>query len=345
MMTQAWSGGLAADDDLFFESAPEVEWLREGASFWLFEENGELAIPRVGVEALPHVWEERRYQTNFSLLDGRVLVDSGAAPMHPTVDADGRPSQLGAGPLRMRCLEPFRKWHVAYEGTPIDTNVSAQIAETVDGGRRTPLRYELELEMASPVFVQDTSPARFFQLGKGEQKDGLSVGLGWRLEQMLRGEGELELGGERRTLRVVGSRVKRKSIRTDGLFLRGHCWQTAVFPDGRAFGYLSYPTHDDGNAGWNFGFIYQDGRMIEAKAVGMPWLRRITPGADDASVELHSERGVTRIAGKTALSTYHMGSVWGLHLQQCAVEYQWDDQTAYGMLERSAPPSLTTVDS
>jgi hypothetical protein len=140
-------------------------------------------------------------------------------------------------------------------------------------------------------------------------------------------------------------RVKRRSVRTDGLFLRGHCWQTAVFPDGRAFGYLAYPPHDDGHAAWNDGFIYQDGRMYAAKAIDPPWLRRIVARDDDVSVELESELGITRIEGKTALSTFRVANrdIWGLNLQQTGVRYQWDGQTAYGMLERSTSSSQTTI--
>ena len=341
--TQTWNAGLKPEQDLFFPAAPDFEWLREGSSFWLFEENGEFAIPRMGLEAEPHTWENRRYQSNFALADGRLLQDWGIGPMRSSLDSQGRPAILGAGPLTMRCVEPFRRWHVVYDGNSFVTSAADQIARQVDTSRRVPLRYEIELTMASPVFLQDNSPDRFFKLGKGEQRDAASVGLGWRLEQMLRGAGELRVDGETRSFRVVGSRVKRQSVRTDGLFLRGHCWQTAVFPDGRAFGYLAYPPHEDGYEPWNFGFVYRDGEMYAAKAVGMPWLREITPDGIDVSVELHSELGVSRIEGRTALSTFQIGEIWALDLQQTAARYRWDDQSAFGMLERSSPQSLTKI--
>ena len=56
-----WSAGLRPEQDLFLASPPDFEWLREGASFWIFDENGAFAIPRLGIEAQPHTWEDRRH--------------------------------------------------------------------------------------------------------------------------------------------------------------------------------------------------------------------------------------------------------------------------------------------
>jgi hypothetical protein len=217
--------------------------------------------------------------------------------------------------------------------------VKAQIAQAVDPSRKVPLRYEAELTMAAPPNIQDIHPGTFFTWGKGKQRDAVSVGLGLRFEQMLLGEGELEVDGSRRSFRLVGSRIKRRSVRTDGLMLRGHCWQAAFFPDGRAFGYEARPVHDDGFEPWNEGLIYQDGRMYRAHAVNPPWLSQIVEAGDDVSVELHSELGITRITGSSALSTFRVAThdLWGLNLHQGGARYSWDDQTAYGMIERSAP--------
>jgi hypothetical protein len=134
-------------------------------------------------------------------------------------------------------------------------------------------------------------------------------------------------------------RVKRKSVRTDGLFLRGHCWQSVLFPDGRAVGYLAYPPHADGFEAWNDGFVWQDGRMYPAKAVKIPWFDRAVAADDDVSFELESELGITRVEGRTTLSTFRLSNpdIWGLNLQQTGVRYAWDGQTAFGMLERSMP--------
>jgi len=268
-----WMGGLKEQEDRFLAEPPEYEWVREGSSFWIFDDAGQFAIPRMGIEAEPHSWEDRRYQSNFTLPGGRVLLDDGTAPMHPVLDDCGEPSVLGAGPVTMRCVEPWKRWLVGFDGDVFDSTVEQQIAGTAKEAPRIPLKYQIELEMVVPAFLQDCSPEAFVKRGVGERRDCLSIGLGWRIEQLFKGKGWYEVDGDRQTFSSSGMRGKRRSVRTDGLFLRGHCWQTAVFPDGRAFGYLVYPPHADGHAAWNEGFIWQDGKMYPAKVTSMPWLK------------------------------------------------------------------------
>ncbi|RZK03990.1 MAG: hypothetical protein EOO76_00310 [Novosphingobium sp.] len=333
-------GSLPIEADLMFESPPPApfDWVREGTSYWLFEENGAFGIPRNGVEAEPHNWDSRRFQANFAFPDGRVLQRSGSGTAVPTLDAEGRPAIMGAGPLTYRCIEPFKRWLVQFDGMVADTHVSHQIAQTVDPERLIPLKYEFELDMVVPPNEQDISPEKFFTWGKGKQRDAASVGLGWRFEQMLRGEGVVEVDGTKFTARVNGSRIKRRSVRTDGLFLRGHAWQAVVFPDGRAAGYEARPVHDDGNEPWNEGFVYQDGKMYPAKATKVPWLTHLRESGDDVSFELESELGTTRIEGVTELTTFQVarGHLWGLALSQSGARYTWDGVVARGMVERSS---------
>jgi len=337
-------GTLPIEADLMFETPPAApfDWVREGSSYWLFEENGAFGIPRNGVEAEPHNWSNRRFQANLAFPDGRVLTRSGIGEAKPTLDVDGRPSIMGAGPLTYRCIEPFKRWLVEFDGMVVDTHVANQIAQTVDQDKLIPLKYRFELDMIVPPNEQDISPEKFFTWGKGKQRDAASVGLGWRFEQMLRGEGEVEVDGTTRTAKVVGSRIKRRSVRTDGLFLRGHAWQAVVFPDGRAAGYEARPVHDDGQEPWNEGFIYQDGKLYPAKATKVPWLTELREQGDDVSFELESELGTIRIEGTTQLTTFQVarGHLWGLALSQSGARYTWDGMTSYGMVERSSTTVL-----
>jgi hypothetical protein len=148
------------------------------------------------------------------------------------------------------------------------------------------------------------------------------------------------LDGATHSINLAGSRIKRRSIRTESLFLRGHCWQAVVFPDGSAAGYEARPMHDDGHEPYNEGFLYKDGRLYRARATQMPWFRELTERGDDVSFELESELGKTRIEGVSELSTYMLscGNMHGLDLHQGGARYTWGDQVAYGMIERSATP-------
>jgi hypothetical protein len=235
---------------------------------------------------------------------------------------------------------------MTYDGPAIDGTVAQQIAKTLDLENSAPVRLEVALEMATPAWVQDNSPEKLALMSEAERAEATSMGIGWRLEHTLRGEGTLTLDGETRTFRLVGSRIKRQSVRPLTSF-RGHCWQSALFPDGRAFGFITYPPAGDGSEPYNEGYVFQDGKMFPARATRIPWLRRLVEEDDDVSLELESELGVVQIGGRTALTTFMiMGKADGLpidfNLHQGGARYTWDGMTAFGMIERSTTDDQLT---
>ena len=332
------AGGLPLDKDYFFTARPDDPEMRESTSIWLFEENGAFAFPRIGIEGEAWSWDNRLYHANFTLGNGRILHDTGRGPVPSPIDAQGRATIFGAGPLTFRCIEPFRKWAVTFDGTAVDGTLSQQIAKTLDPNKRIPVRFDVELTMVTPGWVQDNSPEKVARMNKSDATDAAAMGIGWRIEHLFRAHGTLHLDGQQRDFKAVGSRVKRQSVRPLGVF-RGHCWQSAVFPDGRAFGFIAYPQGTDGAKPYNDGYVYANGRMYPAHATKVPWLKKIVEEGDDVSLELQSELGIVRIAGSTTLSTFRihneeMGN--GFNLQQSGARYTWDGQHSYGMIERSA---------
>lgn len=337
------SGGLEPDKELVFAERPHDPEMRESMSLWLYDDQGRFGFPRMGIEAEAHSWDERRVQGNFAFPGGRILNGASTGAAHAPIGADGRPTILGAGPIRFAMLEPFRRWRVVFEGSVIDGTIDQQIARTLDPARRTDVLLDVELEMAVPAWVQDLSPEAVAKLSPEEQVEAANMGIGWRLEQLCRAKGHFTVDGQTQAFTGTGLRIKRQSVRPLAGF-RGHTWQSAVFPDGRAFGSLAYPPRDDGSEGHNEAYVYQDGRFYPAKLVKVPWLRRIVAKGDDVSLELESDLGITRIGGRTALNTFRVGNpdIGGLNLHQGGAVYTWNDQSAYGMIERSAHESLTT---
>jgi hypothetical protein len=124
-------GTLPLEADLMLENPPPApfDWVREGTSYWLFEENAQFGIPRNGVEAEPHSWANRRFQANFAFPDGRVLLGSGVGAMPPILDADGRPAILGGGPLTYRCIEPFRRWVYEHLGMAVTPELARRLED------------------------------------------------------------------------------------------------------------------------------------------------------------------------------------------------------------------------
>jgi len=340
------AGGLALEKDMVFPGKPDHPEMRESVSVWLFEENGEFAMPRTGIEAEASSWEDRLLQANFSFANGRVLNGAGKGPAPSAIDSDGKPTILGAGPLTFRCIEPFRRWSVVYDGTARDGHVSEQI----DGSFKTKqpvltkVRLEAEMTMATPAWVQEVS-ADTAKMSAQEAANAQAMGLGYRFEHHFRAQGTFEIDGKKRDFKGLGTRIHRQSIRRlDGFF--GHCWLSALFPDGSAFGCLAYPPLPGKTEySYNDAVIYKNGKLYPARITKAPFLRRIVFAGDDVTVELESELGKTRITGVTGLSTFRVGNpdIGGLNLQQAGARFTWDGQSAFGMVERSSHESLTTI--
>jgi prepilin-type processing-associated H-X9-DG protein len=339
------SGGLAVEKDLVLPGKPQDAEMRESVSVWLFDERGEFAMPRTGIEAEASSWDDRRLQANFAFADGRVLNGAGRGPAPSAIGPDGRATVIGAGALVFRCVEPFRRWTVTFDGPALDGHVSEQMDGRFKTKKPTPthVRLEADMTMVTPAWVQEVS-GDIAKMTAEQAANAQAMGLGYRFEHHFRAQGSLTIDGRTRAFKGTGTRIHRQSVRRLEGFT-GHCWLSALFPDGRAFGCLAYPPlAGRSDYSYNDAVIYQGGRMIPARILKAPFLRRIVAQGDDASVDLKSELGITHIKGVTALSTFRIGNpdMGGLNLQQGAARFTWDGQSAYGMVERSSHESLTT---
>lgn len=339
MNLEKLANGLALDRDLVLPGKPTDPEMRESTSIWLFDEKGEFSLPRFGIEAEAHSWDKRGIQANFAFRDGRVLDGATVdAPAHSPIDSDGHPTVLGAGPLAFRCIEPFRRWSVHYDGPVRDGNVAQQISKTFyTQAKPNRIRVDAELTMVTPAWIQEVS-ADVEKMSAQDSANAQAMGLGYRFEHHFRAQGVLEVDGKRREFKATGTRIHRQSIRRlDGFF--GHCWLSALFPDGRAFGCLAYPPKAGSDEySYNDAVIYQGGELIKARVVEAPFMHRLVGENDDVSVVLESKLGITRIAGTTTMSTCvpSVPVMNGLALQQGAARFTWDDQSTYGMVERSS---------
>jgi hypothetical protein len=342
--TEDLTGGLAPEQDLVFPAKPSEPEMRESVSVWMYEENGAFGFPRMGIEAEAASWDNRRLQGAFTFSDGRALNGAamGAAPS--AIDENGRPTIIGAGPLSFRCVEPFRRWLMTYDGPALDGTVQEQISRTYGKRGSKHVKLRVEMTMVTPAWVQEYKIDP--NMSQMEKDNAAAMGLGYRLEHHFRAVGTYELEGKSYEFKGTGTRIHRQSVRRlEGFF--GHCWLSAVFPDGSAFGSLAYPPREGsgGEYSYNDAVIYKNGRLYPARIVKAPFLRRIVPAGDEMLLELDSELGRTVIEGTTALNTFRIGNpdIGGLNLQQGGAVYRWGNQMAYGMVERSTHESQTTI--
>jgi len=331
------TGGLDASREHVFADRPDDPEMRDSVSMWVCDDRGRLTLPRTGIEAVGSAWEAHDLQLNVVLPGGKVYRARDSGQTLPALDAEGRPVILGAGPLAFRCVEPFRTWTATFNGTAAQTSTQALIAAEPPGPR-VEIDFQVTATMAVPPWIQGSLlPEAAERLTTSVEGDLMG---GPRYEQLFRAQGTLRVDGEQHVFTGSGLRIRRQGIRRLGGFW-GHCWQSALFPSGRAFGYIAYPPRPDGEPTFNEGYLFDgDGPLIPARVVQAPWLTRLVPDGEDVSVVFETSRGQTRIEGTTAMSTFDLYKRPDRPdfpvLYQGGVRYRWDGEQSYGMLERSS---------
>jgi hypothetical protein len=329
------TGGMDPSKDYFLAERPDDPQFRESASFWVSDNQGLIGLPRVGIEAVSESWEKRGLQVNLGFPDGRTAIVRGSGEGRSPIDDDGICRTFAAGGLVFRCVSPFRTLTLTYEGTALDTSAAA-LAEGDHSGPRLPLDVEVEFTCAAPPWVSGTLSAESSDLfNEGFAGTFISP----RYEQLCTCRGRVSFAGEEWAFEGTGLRIHRQGLRDTGGFW-GHCWPSALFPSGKAFGALAFPERPDGKPTYNEAFVFDGERLIPATIVDAPWLRRLQPRGEDVSLTLRTDGGDVHIEGETVLSACMPG---GTHhefapaLQQAGVRYRWDGEESFGMMERSIP--------
>ena len=343
------TGGIDPAREQVFAERPADPEMRDSASFWVVDDRGRVGLPRIGIEAVGANWDNHEIQVNVAFPDGRVYRLRGGGPSRPPFDSSGRPYVLGAGGLEFRCLTPFDTWTMTYEGPAVQTS-SADLAAGVKSGPQVDVAFTVEARMAVPPWVQGALQADAGDRIKTSIEGALMGGA--RYEQLFRARGTLRIdGADDLDFTGTGLRIRRQGVRKLAGFW-GHAWQSAVFPGGKAFGYIAYPPRPDGEPTFNEGFVFTgEGPLVPARVVEAPWLTRLQPLGEDVSLVLETASGTVRIEGETLFSTHdvhHDDDTYSVQamkkempafpaLQQAGVRYRWDGEEAYGMLERSSP--------
>jgi hypothetical protein len=346
-MTVDLTGGLEEEREFVFGTQPDDPDMRESVNAWLWNDGaGTVGLPRVGVEAVGDQWETHDLQLNLTTNAGRNFNLFGSGAVHQPLGSDGKPRILGAGPLLFELVEPFRHWKMHFDGLATASTVEDQIAGRRGNDPGIPVLIDIDIRSVVPPWENGALLPEARRV-LDEQDEGALMG-GPRYEQLSRATGTVRVGDEDHSLDGGALRVRRQGIRRLGTF-RGHAWQSAVFPSGRAFGYITYPPRADGLATYNEGYLFEgDGSLVPAWVVEAPWLRKLRPSGEDVSVILETAQGTTRIEGSSIMSNFMvMGGVGSSPdfpvLQQAITRYSWGGESAHGMMERSMPGDQITI--
>lgn len=339
------TGGKPEEWEYVWARQPADPMQRESVNAWIWDDSGEFALPRVGIEAPADHWDTHDIQVNLAFADGRVYSMYGPHPVHDPAGADGRPRILGAGPLSLEMVEPYSHLRIRVDGVAQAMTVEDQMKGFFPGqtgGEEVAVRAEIDIRPLVPPWENGSMTEEARRILAEEEEGGL-VGYPWRFEQLCRATGTISVGDREYQLNGGADRIRRQGVRRLASFW-GHAWQAALFPSGRAFGYQIFPPREDGRATYNEGYVFEgDGELIPARVVDAPWLRTLQASGEAVPVVIEAGGRTHEIHGETTMSTFmvmpsEVGG--GMQLQQAVTRYSWDGEAGMGMTERSSVPDV-----
>ena len=276
----------------------------------------------------------RRESVFLLLPDGSVLAQGGSGRnSHGAVAAGDR--------LRLECLEPFRRWRGRYAGPVHRLAGDELVAGPRPGSELVGVTVDVEVEsVAAPWNTEGDW---------GERPPSL------RYHQFYEAHGTVEASGTRYSFAGPGFRSHSRR-RRDMPGFTGHAIINGLFPSGRGFGLLRYRA-TAGRPERGRGFLYVDGVLHDADVVVWPHLDLAVPRGERLTIELQAGRHRAVITAETIASTFvtptPQGRTYGAHpgdgpgtvLSPAFARYEWDGETGYGGLERSALRTAVTVPS
>ena len=297
---------------MYYAERPGTPEMRDAVNVWLEETRGAFGM-RIGVEADMPDWDSHDVWLDIAFPDGRVVSLRERGATHPPVTSDGLARVLGAGPLSFRCVIPFQQWTASFAGSAPQITARDLINDRYTMPANPPIKeveFHIEMNMAVPLWVPGSLLADAGTvLSSGDERKFMSP----RYEQLFLAKGALRISDDLAGLTQYEFTARGLRIRCQGVRkfegFSGHCWQSALFPSGRAFGYITYPPRSDGTPSYNEGYIFdgEDG-LKPARALQVPWLSKLVESGDDASFVLETPHGSQiGIKGETFANTRSCG--------------------------------------
>jgi hypothetical protein len=344
--------GVNPQDELMHAPQPVANWTEYCYIFGYCLKTTHGVSIHIGRESTDTtVW---RGTLGIFLDDGDLLV----AKYHGRDGSDRGP---GAGPLKIRCIEPFRLWIAEFDGLAHRVSREHIMTETYRDTKAEMCKFHLVLEAAAPMWDLEAGadvPSLVLVDGEAAQtKNHAQKTHHW--EQLLKVRGEISYGGK--TITMNGGGVRDHSFGPRDYWpLVGSQWINAVFPSGKAIMLMKTRV-----TGFDFtvGYIYRgDGTPLEVvKVVDHPFVSNVdTPdhsvpadplaqGAERSfKFTFQSKKGLETIEGELlhAMGTSYVSPnhellgtdlsrvADGSQLAECPTRFTWDGETGVGVRER-----------
>jgi hypothetical protein len=276
---------------------------------------------------------------------------------------DGSRYGPGAGPLRVRCIEPFRLWQAEFHGLVHRVPRAQLMNDVFKDSPAEVASFRVLFEAASPVWDLDRAGiAGSMVLVTGDVPAAERESRrSHHWQQVGRSRGEVTVAG--RTMAIQGGAMRDHTYGPrDYAAINGGAWFNGVFPDGMSF--MAMATRVGGNF-IKGGFIFRnDGSPLEiVQLVRHPPVGDVDtpagayvadvladPDWKSFNIVLQTRQGEELIEVETRhgipvtyftpaheiLGTDFSRAAGGSQMSECPARFRWRNQTGHGMIERIA---------
>lgn len=341
-----WSGGLSPEKEKSTLTAPTEPFWCENLLFCPYDPKSDIGM-WLHLGTVPNDWY---------LWEDRVMIalpgDEGMLSMwayYPTA-TENKPA--GAN-LKMRCLEPFRRWSVSFDGFAdyISKEELNRGGLAAPSSRRRRLVIELETEMVCPVW--DAQSRAHSAEGKGDMTT-----QGWakeHYEQMYRAKGTVRLDDKTYPFDGMGWRDHSRGPRGGGTGQPwgGHVIAGGVWPSGRSAIFSCYWRPDGLITLEGAQVTEKDGTTRSATFIDPPRVNALIFRDEVLKTTLKHADGEARLTlttDKSMWTSMPMQQAVGIDRSGTGLTYvlnygkaEWDGEVGSFYIERSDPLSLPPI--
>ena len=331
-------GGLPIEKESIVAKRPDEPFWAENLLFALYDATSDLGF-WLHLGSVPNEWD---------MWEDRVLVclpgEEGVLTQWGYYYTPQKKKPAGPN-LAFRCIEPFRRWKVTFDGFAQHVTNSDMAKGLAPDSLRKRLIIDLDIDCATPVWDAHTSAH-----GKGGK--GEMTTQSWakeHYEQLYRARGVVRVDGVEHVIDGTGWRDHSRGPRGGGTGepWGGHVISGCLFPSGRAFVFSTY-WRPDGKVTLE-GAAVVDGQGVfhPAEVVEPPRLRDLIMAGETLPIRLRWDGGELNTTFETRRSIWTSmqkrlavgkdlegpGLMYVLNFGPCA----WDGEVGQIYMERSDP--------
>ena len=329
------SSGLPDERDFIVPECPDVPMWSENLLFAVYDPDADIGMwLHLGTVAGKWTMWEDRVLVMLPGHDGALSLRA----YHHTA-----PERRPAGPgLEFRQRDPWRRWHVTFDGFGLHTPEEEMLAGVSRDGRTQPFAVDLEMVCVTPAWDARTASQLASGAGDMESQEWASE----HYEQPVRATGTVTLATGSVPFSGYGWRDHSRGPRHQAMGgWGGHIILGCVYPDsGRAWGFSRYYA-PDGLITLEGGYVFVDGKFEHARVVTTPRLLELRYEGETLPVALEWSGGqfASQLQCDRALWTsMQRGLAVGRDLEGSGLMYvlnhgrcDWDGETGYFYSERS----------